>query len=91
VVVLGGLVLAFTLLFRRRMDERKIEKWQAEANLTFLDEHRGAQWGKLLDVFQKAHGRPAQNDGELDEWIQSEAGKRAIAPHVDEWGKIIPD
>jgi len=34
---------------------------------------------KVLEVFEAAHGRPAQSVRELEEWVASSRGKRAIA------------
>ena len=34
---------------------------------------------KVLEVFEAAHGRPARSVAEVEEWVASSRGKRAIA------------
>jgi hypothetical protein len=52
--------------------------------------YRLAQAQKLLDVFEEAHGRPAQTYEELEDWAGSPEGKAALAYHRTPNGTIIP-
>jgi hypothetical protein len=54
------------------------------------EKHRLAQAQKMLDLFEGAHGRPAETVDELEAWLNSPEGKRATAYDRTQDGKIIP-
>jgi hypothetical protein len=54
-------------------------------------QHRLRQAGKLLSLFEDAHGRAARTMKELEAWVGSLEGKAATAYDRTPDGKIIPD
>jgi hypothetical protein len=46
---------------------------------------------KYSNCSRARHGREAADDDELWAWFESPQGKAALAPHLDENDKIIPD
>jgi hypothetical protein len=57
---------------------------------TRAERYREAQAQKILDVFERAHGRPASTVEELAQWVASPEGQAALAYYRDKDGKIIP-
>jgi hypothetical protein len=53
--------------------------------------YRFAQIQKMLDIFEQAHGRPAETIEEFEKWSGSPEGHAALAYDHDASGKIIPD
>jgi hypothetical protein len=47
-----------------------------------------AQAQKMLDLFENAHGRPANTMEEFEQWLISSEGRAAIADHCNDDGTI---
>jgi hypothetical protein len=54
-------------------------------------DYRNRQAQKVLDLFKDAKGRPAKSIEELEAWVASPEGRRALAYDRTPDGKIIPD
>jgi hypothetical protein len=52
--------------------------------------YRIAQAEKMLDLFEAANDRPADDVDELEKWAASPEGNAALAQHCNANGKIVP-
>jgi hypothetical protein len=55
-----------------------------------LNDAEIAQFQKLLDLYEKAKGKPAATVKELEKWLSSAAGKAARAYDSTPDGKMNP-
>ena len=59
-----------------------------EEDKNAAEQYRLAQAQTIMDVFEKTHGRPAQDLEELNKWVGSPEGDAALAPYRKPDGKI---
>jgi hypothetical protein len=56
-----------------------------------VEVYRRRQAEMMLRLFEDAHNRPARTVDELEEWVASDEGRRALAYDQTPDGKIIPE
>jgi hypothetical protein len=77
IVIVGGLA---TVMWDRK---------GRQANI--LREKKAAQMAKVLQLFERARGRPPQDAEELTAWTRSAGGRAAMSLHLDKSGEIETD
>jgi hypothetical protein len=61
-----------------------------KATLSDGQKYRLAQAQKILDLFEEANGRPANNVRELELWVASPEARATLDKSHGKDGKIIP-